>query len=249
MLQSNFPVQRFRVNESSDCSLTTKDNEKLSFLIPDHLKGKEESVKILSVPRSFVSGARGGRSPHPIKARLAFGFSGTSGIATNLTYSIQCQPSTSSEYTIWAGLYDEVRVTGGVIHHAQNDAVSSTVATPSQGIMVYDVCEPSTLPNATAGHVYEQKAYWFTPQFVASFASYTASETKTGCRSLRFKVPPGSRRNLAAGNVVCGLNDWVATSDNTETWGYLKGYVEVGATRNLAYRVVVVLDCEFRSRQ
>jgi len=198
----------------------------------------------LAVPRlvraSRVMGMTKG-SKRPVAVRLAVKIS-LSASAAAITTVIPLEPSTTSEWSAFASLFDEMKVESAEFDYR----LDQTTAPGGAGLMVlaYDPLTDSALGNVVSGCEFEQ--HQLSGLGVPAGFSVPLSQTGSGLRRFTMQVPKGSARSAASTATFSG--EWSSTGDAANTYGWIKPYVEATSTGTIELNGILYLNCRFRSR-
>jgi hypothetical protein len=219
-------------------------------------KTKEEDPPVVSHPvlKSLLHnrmGGKGGRLQN-VRTTLVFVGSQSSSSNTALQFVQNVDPSTSSEFAAFAGLFDECKVHGGVMHI--DVATSGGTPTFTDVAMAYDPVDLGVYTNVSAvlvasHHMGPMKLEATTA--VGTTLNGPSPVDKSGYWNFKFKCPNQPQvvptNSAAANEVVTGM--WASTQQTPMMFGFLKGYVP-GAGSSVVTTVYyyLKLDIEFRSR-
>jgi len=211
---------------------------------PKKEDGDEKFVVVqagaLEAPKSALASM--GVSLRETKTRLAIYGTSTSTANTANTTVIPVEPANSSEFSALSGLFAECKVHGGRLHYT----VSASAGNVAQfSVFAFDPMNSTALSGVANGVEYSQfDLRGLNPD--TALASPTPVAQK-GYYTFHFKVLKGSARSSSAATVF--QSEWSATTDASDTYGFLKPYVPAlgaGVTTTIVY--VLELDISFRSR-
>jgi len=208
-------------------------------------------LKVVRAPTLLANrkGTRGGKLSL-LKTKLAWTVGLTAAANTAVTQVAPIDPSLSSEWSSFQQLFDEVKVTGGVMHyHLQTaggaptdidfavayDPLNSGVYTSVVGVLVADQCQLKRMNNNQ------------TTTVVGPITT-----TESGFWHFPFKCPNGASKiasNAAVDVEVC-TGEWADTTNSVSPkFGYIKPYVAAaGSSIVVNISCYIVVDVMFRSR-
>jgi len=211
---------------------------------------------LIRAGRTSMSGRPSGMKLKPLKTRLSFSFSQNSAANTAQTAVVSLIPSNSSEFSAWAGLYDEIRSLGGMVEFnasSQATGVGQAFGSTLLGGLAFDPLNSGTygsvaaLREASQSTLFQLAVSSVNAQVGTSGSGQTIA-SKNGLMVFKFKTPKGLPAvNTAASTVVSG--QWASTTDASDIAGYIKPYIPAQGTGIISSLYgVVTLDVEFRSR-
>lgn len=178
----------------------------------------------------------------PVRTRLVYSFSQSSGAGTALNFAQRIRPGDSSEFASFAALYDEYKCLGAtVLHHFAASAYPGNIDFAA----CYDVTG-SLLSSVADAIAAEQHTYFNTGASTGgTVVAWPLSVSKDGHLKQRIRIPKGVV--AVAGAVVDGA--WISTSDSTTDFGYWKGISTAGGGAIiLTSGGHLIMDVEFRMR-
>jgi len=214
------------------------------------------------VKKLLMAGKKGAGKLNKFKTKLCWGGTAASGSNAVLATVVNLDPSLSAEYSSFQALYDEVKVTGGVIHFTAWGA-KSTFSTdnvyPLHGGVAYDPVDPTAYSSLVTLLVASNKFGPFSTMGVYANANNATSnslawlggplsQTKTGFHVFHFVCPPSQDRVPDSAGVVTGNWAQTYTSNPTPKWGFLKFLIDAAASTVSNMEYYVILDVEFRTR-
>jgi len=170
---------------------------------------------------------------------------------TAVAVSFPLVPSASSEWTGFASLYDEVKVTSVDLHYMVGRNVDPSAYIGGSSVWValgYDSTYNSTPANVP--DVLESSQHKLT--VAASLLGTTVSSATPEC--FRIRIPQGPVANATpvtggTGIVANFPGEWMACGDTADSVGYLRLYISAGGTASvIGYRTLYAFHCEFRER-
>lgn len=206
---------------------------------------QEQLSNMKNVARSSIGGSH-------IRSILYSGGSGASSANAAVAGSIGIAPSAALEWSSYASLYDEVKVTKLVIHYAIGFTAAST-AIPAGGCVFASVGYDSTYNSTptSVADVMESDQH----QIVGAQVALTGAVIPNKLHRFEVNIPRGPVANSSSVTGGVGLianfpGEWMAVGDTTpDTVGYFRFYVEAGgATCVMGYRLITEYHCEFRER-
>jgi len=175
-------------------------------------------------------------------------FSSTSSAGAALASATALTPSASSEYTAFAGLYDEVRVKAVSVHFTTTQT-GTVVNFANYAVMGYDPVDATIYASVLAAMPTSQHVMWALPSPPSVYLSAPVYQTKNGFQNWHCTVPKGTTRDSAL-STVFGGSDWSTTlSGSSPVYGYLKWYIDaLGGTATTNLSGLIQYHVEFRSR-
>lgn len=161
---------------------------------------------------------------------------------------VTLDPSTLSEWTSCAALFDEYRVVGGVYHYSAYGPVvvpGLTTNVISKGVVGYDPSDATAYVAVVSGCQDEQHLLYDLP--VAGSNGVSTVTIKYGeSYRFRFKVPSGTVQTSTA------VSDWQPTNTTGGTlkpYGYLKFFSETHLFSTAVVGGIIQWHMEFRMRE
>lgn len=169
--------------------------------------------------------------------------------AANTAYTtvFPIQPSSASEYATLAALFDECRFEGFQLKYLTNVATAGSGG--ACGILSYNPTNITALTTLVNGAESSQhKLICFGSRGVIN-ALEAELIGANKYETWNVKVPSGSPVRVTA-TTTNVIGEWMATSDASNTCGYVKPYFDAGQTGCiLSVTGVLYLHMRFRSRQ
>jgi hypothetical protein len=182
------------------------------------------------------------------RGNLVFRFDLTSAAGGGINATIPVQPSLSSEYSALKSLYDEVKVTGGEVHYLVTTVGNSTAVGRFMGI-TYDPVD-SGMYSSVAGTLEAQQHKLTSVSTATSSNLITPNSTVgSGLWHFSFRVPTGAPARSVSVGTTQFSGEWASTTDSSDTWGFVKPFVELGGAALLTtLSGYCIMHAEFRSR-
>ncbi len=193
------------------------------------------------------SSVKGGRL-NPVSTWLTVVGSMVGSTATAYNTVINLEPDNTGEFSSFANLYDECKMDEFKMEFCSMRSASAGADTLiSLAGMAYDPVDSgaysaiSTLAEASHHIIFKL------PQVSATVDTERAT-SKRGLQTWHVKLPKGaSYVNNAGNNVMVG--QWSSTAESNVRYGYIKPYLEAGATgASWTIRYVLYMRVSFRSR-
>jgi hypothetical protein len=183
----------------------------------------------------------------PIHVILAYRATVTTGV--NTAYNTVIPASPSSAATEWAqliALYDEVKVTKMRVQF-YTGSIGATPGLMTLGCWAYDAANSAVLTSVSAGMQSAQHIVFSAAIIGSNTGGSVAYPGTNGATFWNVKVPPGSCRSASIGTNMG--REWSATVDASDSYGFLKPYVEAGgAGSQFQIAFTVRYWCMFRCR-
>ncbi len=175
--------------------------------------------------------------------RLVYGANSTSSSNTALTGAFNVLPSSSSEFSSLATLYQECKVLGGRVKFQLAVSATASILPEVYGCITYDPLNNAALSSVAKGLMHgTHKLFSFNTGLVAPI-----SQVNDGFWEMPFKVPTGTQISTTDGSSVV-TGSWSDTRD-TDIYGYLNYYVQpAGTGLTTTLTAFIMLDVAFRSR-
>jgi len=205
-----------------------------------------DSKTAVPLPKALGLGRARGKFA-PISVNLYNKFTSVSAAGGGINLYIAAQPSNSGEWSSFAALYDEVKVTGVAIDF--NIAVGSGSGTPlAYGCMSYDPVDSTSYGSVAAAMASSQNMVFAVNEGTTSVVT-PFPETKSGLWHFAAKVPKrGAARSSIIGTSAFS-GEWGSTRDTADTWGFFRPYIEAaGGSVLTTLSGFVTLRCHFRNR-
>jgi hypothetical protein len=165
--------------------------------------------------------------------------------------AINFAPSTASEFSSYAALYDEVKVLGGRIRFSASDAVTTSTAPDRQWAVGYDPAY-GTVPASTDSvvestqHVRGRTSFG---PFIGSAVKVIGTYETHGQHVFNFKCPTSPVFTDPAALTTNFPGGWMNCGDPSDHAGYVRYYVAApGGSTVTSFNYALELDCEFRIR-
>lgn len=154
------------------------------------------------------------------------------------------QPSIYTEWSSFAAVYDEAKVTEVKVQHWVQLAAANTA--PIEVGVAYDPLNAASSPSAVVTQLATHHDYCVIP----GVEDAISVQTRSGHRGFRFKVPGGTE--IQFGNSGFVGNNWFNTSASTTgsvpTAGYLKTYIDAPTAGVSVITLNIFMKVEFRMR-
>jgi len=162
-----------------------------------------------------------------------------------ITGTVPLDPSTITEFSSVAQLFDEFRVVSGVYKFGVLAAmVNGGTNLQSFIVVAYDPTDGTALTSLVAGCQLETHLLVRKPIFSGGAAILNPADK---LHSLRVKVPSGVLTGVGT-PVTVGASAWQPTAGTPQPYGWFKAYGDnLGATAT-GFSGVMVFDVEFRMR-
>jgi len=195
--------------------------------------------------------ARAAIGQNKVKATLFVETISASSANTAVAVSFPLVPSASSEWTGFASLYDEVKVTAVDVHYVAGRNVDPSTYTGGSAVWVamgYDstyASSPGSVPD-----VLESQQHKLT--VAASLLGTVVGSSQP--EVFHIKIPQGTVANATpvtggTGIVANFPGEWMACGDTADSVGYNRIYISAGGPASvIGYRVLYAFHCEFRER-
>jgi len=195
-----------------------------------------------AVPRGVGRGSKG--KNNEIRTILNYTNTFVTVAASDNSTVLLLNPSSSTEFTTFASLWDEIIVDSG---HIDFTCAITTNYTSANGqcraVVAFDPVTAAALGSLSNGLQHSQHF-----QFQHTNATtMPASLNKTGVYHFRWKTPRGTAREKSDATLFG--HDWSPTAESNNIYGYLKWYIpSVGATGLSTVYYTTCLNCRFRCR-
>jgi hypothetical protein len=185
-----------------------------------------------------------GRDGMRVNLCYRYNFASSANTAYNTVHSVA--PANSGEFAGFAALFDEMIVDGGHIQFMVFAGGTVPAGNLWGGLSFDPVNFGVYTATAQIGHARQHILY----PIVASLGPSIVTPLGPLMHKMAWKVPKGPPARISgSSNTTNFSNEWSATSDANDSYGFLKPYMEAGpttVTTNLSG--FVTLQCRFRSR-
>jgi hypothetical protein len=176
----------------------------------------------------------------PIKIWLWYATQNVSSAASTQAPTNGVRPSTSSEFSSLAALYDEYRALAVRRHIA---LLTTTNIAPVDYCEAYDPTNSAAYGSVTA---VLSAPLRFPPMHATAVGGVSPlSVSRTGFQTADFKIPSGVVANSAAASVG---DTWVSTATTAVDFGWLKAYVAAPSSGTTTLDGYIGILTEFRVR-
>lgn len=212
--------------------------------LPVNATGKAEEKKDVRVTLMRSIGRMGKLKPISVVLVQRWSFASSANTAYNTVLSVT--PSASADWTQFAAVYDEVICDGGHI-----DFIAHTTAVIQAGnlwgSMSFDPVNFGV--NTSIAEVGTAAQHRIFP-IIVNLGPSVVQPIGPLQHSFRWSTPKGKPARITGSSNTTNLSgEWGATSDASDSFGFIKPYFEAGTTgviTNLSG--FVFLKCRFRSR-
>jgi len=207
---------------------------------------KDEKAQVSTRMTLSRTMGRGKGKMKPMSVVLNYRLSLASSANTAYNTVLSVTPSNSSEFAGFAALYDEMIVDGG---HYEFIAHTTAVISAGNlwGALAFDPINFGVYTNVSA--VCEAQYHKLFP-IVVNLGPSVVQPIGPLQHKFAWKSPKGkSARTSGSSNTAAFAGEWSACQDASDNYGFIKPYLEAGATgviTNLSG--FVFLNCRFRSR-
>jgi hypothetical protein len=189
---------------------------------------------------------RAGLGDRPIHVRLPINVANTATAGGVVDAAVALNASGATEWTAFAGLFDEFKTVGGHYHFATHNSTIQTLGTnitldTAFVGMSYDA--DSTVPGSNIAICQFAQHRLFTLPIVCPAASSTRAVVDE--REYRFHIPPGTV--IPSGAASLPGTEWQTTAAPAPV-GYLKIFGTFASASVAAVSGVLYLNCAFRCR-
>ncbi len=218
-------------------------------------KVTDEKDKLLLLAKAGVSMpsslARPAAYLKQIRTKLYYQTSSTGSAGAGLAFVVPLQPDAASEFTSYANLYDEIRCVGGKLHFVVESAGTAAQQGAFGGVC-YDPTDNNTAALTGAERVMEfsthKLVYLQLSNNTGGRGSNPTSVNAGGFWTLQAEVPTGTAQTKAALGIFG--RQWYDTQASTSVvCGWFKMFVPAVTSNTWAFRVIVEMDVDFRSRR
>jgi hypothetical protein len=234
----------------SNAAQTAIDNKPLPRTIASGgsvLEGTELKSSNLAVSNGVRTVMRGlgkrKRKTDSVKIRLCK-YVNLSASALPVTTVIPIEPSSTSEWSAIAALFDEVKVTGADLHYQLNQATSPIGM--ALAVVAYDPLTATALGGVVNGCEFRQHQLIAAGDGNAGSSVSPAPVNPAGLHQFTCRIPKGSARSTSS-TATFG-DEWSATADASDIFGWIKPYIESSGIGTNYLTGMLYLHCEFRSR-
>jgi hypothetical protein len=183
------------------------------------------------------------RKTDSVKIRLCK-YVNLSASAAAITTVIPIEPSSTSEWSAIAALFDEVKVTGADLLYQLNQATSPIGM--ALAVVSYDPLSATALGGVVNGCEFRQHQLTAAGDGNAGSSVSPAPVNPAGLHQFTCRVPKGSARSTTS-TATFG-DEWSATADASDIFGWIKPYIESSGIGTNYLTGMLYLHCEFRSR-
>jgi len=178
-----------------------------------------------------------------VKLYEAFYFnSNGSGVVAS---GIPCEPSTITEFSSAAQLFDEFRVVSGhYTFRVAGGAVNSGTNLLTLGAIAYDPTDGTSPASVVAVCQLDNHKLFGKPS-LSGGATLINPADKT--HTISFRVPAGSLTSVAT-PVTVGTSNWQPTAGTPQPYGWMKVYTDNMGATSTALSGIMCYDVEFRLR-
>jgi len=208
-------------------------------------------------PKTLLEG-RGkikGAKLRVVTTKLCYSVNNTAVANTANVTAIPLEPASTTSWSNWAAVYEEVKVHSAEFHF--NVEVTGSGAVPTgtnlQFALSYNpinsIAQTSTAATmeSSQAKMYSYDSQTSTTVGAGGFGGAIAA-SRTGLFDFKMKVPAGGQaRSSAASTTFSG--EWSNTNDGADIYGWITPYIPApGANNQTTIYGVLVMNCSFRSR-
>jgi len=208
---------------------------------------QDQLVSLRQTARAAIGGS-------VVKTVLFYELNQTSAANAALATSVGITPTSSSEYSNFASLYDEVRVDKVTVKFIVRSIFATSATTAMVGAIGYDSTYNSAPASVSDVLESSQHMLFHLAPVIPNIYISPEPTTKDGLYSFSISIPRGPVANAATVTGGTGLianfpGEWMAIGDTADSVGYVRTYLQnAGATNTIGTVAVYELHCSFRER-